>query len=117
MAINVIQKERKQIRWVGLPRTLSEAGKRKDSLAERRKSLSNLRQRLFHSSLQLIALKELIEDNKAKKAAEMEKIKKVHKVDYAELACLPYLSWILSIKGGKKIARERLGIKHVLLQP
>ncbi|OQV23634.1 putative Transcription factor Dp-1 [Hypsibius exemplaris] len=70
MAINVIAKERKQIRWVGLPRSLNEAGiPKRENLQERKRNLQSLRQRLFHSSLQLIGLKELAEDNKAHKAA------------------------------------------------
>ena len=71
MAINVIQKERKQIRWVGLPRSLNEAGiPKRENMLERKRTLNALRQRLFHSSLQLIGLKELAEDNKARRAAQ-----------------------------------------------
>ncbi|XP_055351811.1 uncharacterized protein LOC129598087 [Paramacrobiotus metropolitanus] len=75
MAINVIQKERKQIRWVGLPRSLSEAGVlKKDSLTERRRQLGHLRQRLFQSSLQYVALKELAESNKRQKEEKLARL-------------------------------------------
>ncbi|GAU88731.1 hypothetical protein RvY_01370 [Ramazzottius varieornatus] len=75
MAINVIQKERKQIRWVGLPRSLNEAGMaKKDHSHDRKKALMQLRQRMFHSSLQYIGLKELAEDNKQRRRKVFEKM-------------------------------------------
>lgn len=75
MAINVIQKERKQIRWVGLPRSLNEAGMaKKDHSHDRKKALTQLRQRMFHSSLQYIGLKELAEDNKQRRRKVFEKM-------------------------------------------
>ena len=91
MAINVIQKERKQIRWVGLPRSLNEAGMAKrDHSHDRKKALTQLRQRMFHSSLQYIGLKELAEDNKQRRRKVFEKM-----AAEATVSCLHLPSYII----------------------
>ena len=57
-----------KIAWCGIPRTLSEAISAQNEgqrlVENRRKIIARLRRRLFNSSLQYLALKEIADDNR-----------------------------------------------------
>ncbi|KAK6622620.1 hypothetical protein RUM43_008462 [Polyplax serrata] len=65
MAMNIISKEKKEIRWIGLPSTILEADK--DSEREKKQRLERIAQKtqdLHNLILQQIAFKNLVERNK-----------------------------------------------------
>lgn len=65
MAMNIISKEKKEIRWIGLPSTILEADK--DSEREKKERLERIAQKtqdLHNLILQQIAFKNLVERNK-----------------------------------------------------
>lgn len=65
MAMNIISKEKKEIRWIGLPTTILEANK--DNEREKKERLERIEQKtqdLQHLILQQIAFKNLVERNK-----------------------------------------------------
>ena len=68
MSVGVIRKEGDNVAWSGTPRTLAEAISPQDvreGLAQqKRKVIRQLRQRVYNSSLQYLALQELAEINK-----------------------------------------------------
>ncbi|VDP17514.1 unnamed protein product, partial [Soboliphyme baturini] len=65
MAMNIISKEKKEIRWIGLPTSsVQECKKLEDDKVKRRLRLQQKREQLCEAVMQLITFKSLIERNK-----------------------------------------------------